>query len=268
MPRYLHVATMLTLALLLSGQPLLAKVTVSTLSLEREATPGERYEGTFLVSNDGPEPARVAVYQTDYTFASDGSNRYADPGTESRSNAHWTTLNPAQLDVPPHASTAIKFEVSVPATRKLTGTYWSIIMVEEQTPPAELLVSRDPQPPVVHQVLRYGVQCVTHIRDTGQPQIKFAASRLVAVDSAQHELQVDIENTGERWIVPAPYVELFDLSGKQVGRFNCAEKRIFPGTSVRFRLDLGATPAGKYKALVVLDNGDQQLYGARYDLDF
>jgi hypothetical protein len=245
-----------------------AKVTVSTLSFDREAAPGETYEGSVMVSNDGDELARVAAYQTDYAFSSDGTNAYGDPGSTSRSNAHWLTLNSSQLDVPPHATSLLHFTVSVPADAKLTGTYWSMIMVEEQTSPSELLVSRDLQPPIVHQVLRYGVQCVTNIRDTGQPQIKFTGSQLVAADGNRHELQVDVENTGDRWIVPSPYLELFDLHGQAAGRFSCGEKRIFPGTSVRFRLDLGATPSGHYKALVVLDNSQQQLYGARYDLDF
>ena len=140
-------------------------------------------------------------------------------------------------------------------------------MVEEQPNPA-LVLSHDPNTAVVRQVIRYGVQCVTHIRDTGQPNVHFTTSRLVELDHQQKELQVDVANTGERWIVPTPHVELYDMSGHPAGRFECPQKRIFPGSSVRFQINLGSTPRGKYKALVVLDNGDQQLYGAKYDLDF
>ncbi|MBI5058801.1 hypothetical protein HZB60_03335 [candidate division KSB1 bacterium] len=268
MQRLSAILSILILLALGASQPSPAKVTVGTLSFEREAVPGERYEGSIIVSNDGDQLARVSIYQTDYAFASDGTNRYADPGHDPRSNAPWVSLGPTQLDVPPRQTSRLNYVVNVPANSALVGTYWSMIMVEEQAQPEELLASRDPQPPVVHQVLRYGVQCVTHIRDTGQAQVKFTASQLVALDSVRHELQVDVENTGDRWIVPTPYVELFDLHGSPAGRFECAEKRIFPGMSVRFRLDLGATPGGRYKALVVLDNGEQQLYGARYDLDF
>ena len=140
-------------------------------------------------------------------------------------------------------------------------------MVEEQSDNSAT-PSTDQNKTLVRQVVRYGVQCVTHIRDTGIPQVQFTGSRMVEADHEQRELQVDVENTGARWIVPAPYVELFDANGQAAGRFECAKKRIFPGTSVRFQINLGATPSGKYKALVVLDSGEQQLYGAKYDLEF
>jgi len=42
---------------------------------------------------------------------------------------------------------------------------------------------------------------------------------------------------------------------------------IYPGTSVRFRIDLGKNMAGTYKTLVVADCGGDELFGANYTLE-
>jgi hypothetical protein len=77
-----------------------------------------------------------------------------------------------------------------------------------------------------------------------------------------------VGNVGQRLVVPTSWVELYDQAGRRVGRYDGEKKRIYPGTSVRLRIPLRVIPGGKYKALVVLDNGEQNVFGAKYDLEF
>jgi len=255
------------LLLLTATLPANAGISVGTLSLESEAQRGQAYRGTFSVSNTDTVPRTAVVYQTDYTFRSDGSNEFAEPGVVSRSNARWISFGPRRIEVPPLQSVAVSYEVRVPADSALVGTYWSMLMVEEVTAPGLPLRLQRNQTEV-RQTVRYGVQCITHIGGTGRAQLSFTGTRLVSDEGESRELQVDVENTGERWLSPAAWMELYDGDGHQVARFESEKKRIFPGTSVRFRISLGDTPSGKYKALVVLDNGDQNVFGAKYDLDY
>ncbi|RPH94178.1 hypothetical protein EHM69_08080 [candidate division KSB1 bacterium] len=245
-----------------------AGITVTTLSVENKANPGQTYQGTLTLSNTDSVPRRALIYQTDYAFFSDGSNHYDEPGDMARSNAPWITYSPHQVDVPPQRTSQLTYSVRVPDDSTLTGTYWSILMVEEvempEDPPAQLQRRQTE----IRQVVRYGIQCVTHVGTAGHGKLNFTDTKLVANEDNRRELQVDVENTGERWMIPSAWLELYDSGGKQVGRFESEKKRIYPGTSVRFRMNLGSTPAGKYKALVVLDNGDQNVFGAKYDLEF
>jgi hypothetical protein len=244
-----------------------AGISVGTLTLESEVQQGQAYRGTFTVSNTDTVSRTAVVYQTDYTFRSDGSNRFDEPGQAARSNASWITFSPHQMEVPPGQSATVSYEVRVPADAALVGTYWSMLMVEEVAAPG-LPARLQRNQTEVRQTVRYGVQCITHIGGTGRAQLAFTGTRLVADEGESRELQVDVENTGERWLSPAAWMELYDGDGHQVGRFESEKKRIFPGTSVRFRINLGGTPSGKYKALVVLDNGDQNVFGAKYDLEY
>jgi len=106
---------------------------------------------------------------------------------------------------------------------------------------------------------------LTHIGDTGTRKIKFLDKKLFSQDG-KTILQMDIENIGERWLTPTLWVELYDNQGTELGRFESGKRRIYPSCSVRYKVDLTDVPEGKYKALVVADNGDEYVFGAKYDL--
>ncbi len=245
-----------------------AGITVETLSVEKTVAVGEAYRGTIALTNHGSEPQNVIVYQTDYLFFSDGSNQFGAAGELERSNAGWIKFSPHQIEVPPNQSSWISYEVQVPNDSSLIGTYWSLLMVEQISQSADSAVKLRRNQSGIRQVMRYGIQCISHVGSSGLHRLQFTGTQLIEGENGEKELQVDVENMGQRWAVPTAWAELYSSTGDHLGRFESEKKRIFPGTSVRFRISLGNIPTGKYKALVVLDNGDQDVLGAKYDLDF
>ncbi|MBI2298715.1 MAG: hypothetical protein HYU66_07155 [Armatimonadetes bacterium] len=242
---------------------------VGGLSRESVVRPGARTEGRIVLRNTGSETQQVRVFQTDYRFTCDGRNDYGEPGSTPRSNARWLALTPSQLTVPAGATESAYYTLHVPDDPTLTGTYWSIVMVEPI--PGQAL--EPPRPDEgkaklgLQSVVRYGIQIVTHIADTGTRALRFVDRQLVATQAGQRILQMDAESTGERWLVPLLWAELYDAQGALVGRFEGGKYRIYPGCSVRYRVDLTGVPPGHYKALVVADNGDDHVFGAQYELD-
>ena len=120
----------------------------------------------------------------------------------------------------------------------------------------------------IRQVIRYGIHLVTHIGDTGVGSLEFLETRLLR-QGGKRILQVDIENIGKRLLKSFLWAELYDEQGIHIGRFEDSEfhLRIYPGTSVRYRVDLTQVPEGKYKALVVADCGGEDVFGATYTLE-
>lgn len=238
--------------------------------LTREATlqPGGRTEGRIVLRNNSDEPQEVKVYQTDYLFWADGRNEYGEPGGVPRSNARWIVHTPQQLMVPPQSTESVHYTIQAPAQEDLRGTYWSILMVEPIA--AEMLEPSQPEEGRVtigiRTVMRYAIQMVTHIGDTGTRELKFADKQLIA-EGEQRTLRLDLENTGERWLIPQVWAELYDEQGASLGRFEGGRVRIYPGCSVRYQIDLSEVPPGKYRALIVADNGDEYVFGAQYDLE-
>ncbi len=245
---------------------------VSELSHDKEIVAGTPYDGSILVRNDTGEPQEIKVYQTDYEFSFDGTNRYGEPGSSKRSNAKWISFRPTNAVIPPLATLTINYTVTVPhitPERPLEGTYWSMLMVEgvPRGSRESTIQSREPQMGLT-QILRYGIQIATHIAQTGTKAVKFLQAVLVKKEDGKRFLQVDIEDTGTLGIRPEVYVEVFDATGKSLGKFPGARYRMYPGTSVRQTIDLSSVPAGSYRALVVLDAGGDEAYAAQYTLEF
>ncbi len=247
---------------------------VGDLSQDRDASPGEKYEGSILLRNESNEPQEAKIYQTDYLFKYDGTNNYAEPGTVPRSNAKWIAFSPSYATVPPQGSTTITFTVTVPPNtemKKLVGSYWSMLMVEgipkgsgESSHPTDLKKSQMG----IQQTIRYGIQIATHIAQTGVKSIKFLDTKLISKNPGERFLQVDIENNGDVWFRPDMYVELFDAKGVSVGKFYGSKYRLYPGTSVRQVIDLSKVPLGTYKAMIVVDGGGDDIFGAQNTFKF
>lgn len=245
-----------------------AGISVDELAEERTLGPGGWSEGRITVRNRGEDAECVRVYQSDYMFFSDGTNSYGSPGSDERSNAAWVEFSPDYLELAAGSAADIEFAVSVPPDSSLVGTYWSLLMVEGLRPDGE--GEREPgeeSSSGISQTVRYGVLIVTNIGDTGETSVRFAESVLSAEEGGARNLLVDVENIGERGLRPRLWVELHDTSGRRFGRFESEPRRLYPGTSVRFRVDLSDAPTGSYQALVVVDNGDEHVFGAQYSLD-
>ena len=242
-------------------------VVVGNLARTATVQPGGTFEGVIFLKNTDAKPAEARVFQTDYLTQADGSNYYEEAGTTARSNATWITLTPSRIKLAPGESVPVRYKGRAPADGKLRGTYWSMIMVEPSvSAPASPQGKTDNVAVGLRTQIRFGVQIVTEVGREGTRSLHVVSKSLVK-DDARRMLQVDIGNNGEKLIIPAITVELFDGNGASIGRFDGGRTRIYPACSVRSQVNLSDVPPGKYTAMVLLDGGDDQVMGAQYDLE-
>lgn len=243
---------------------------IGELSQDRDVHPGESYSGTIMIRNDSNEPQEAKMYQTDYLFYSNGTNNYGDPGSHERSNAKWITFSPSFVTIPPQATVTVNFDVTVPKDTTLAGSFWSMLMVEgipKGSPESSGARAKKAEMGIM-QTIRYGIQIASHIANTGTKRIEFKDPQVVVTDQGKRVFQFDVENTGNLGMRPEVYLELFNNQGVSQGKFPGARYRIYPGTSVRETIDLSSIPKGSYKALVVVDTGGDDIFGAQYNLQF
>lgn len=231
--------------------------------------PGQRHKGTVVIRNSSDLPREAKIYQTDYSFTYEGVSKYGAPGELVRSNADWVSFSPRRMIVPADDTVTVNYTVRIPADPNLVGTYWSMFMVEEipDTSPESTIITEGEVKIGITQVMRYAIQVITHIGDTGERRLNFMETKLLKEESSR-TLEVDIENVGERWLRPFLWAELYDGEGRYVGKFEAGRRRIYPDTSVRYKVDLSEVPVGSYKALVVADCGGDFIFGANYNLKF
>lgn len=238
-------------------------VVVNGLTHEHKASAGETYRGTIEVQNNSDEDQYVKIYQRDYLFYHTGEVLYKDAGSIARSNAKWITLSNNYTKLAAGQKLAIQYEVSVPKSDSLIGSYWSLVMVEGVN---DIDTNSITGGVSIQSVMRYAIQIITNINETGLRQLEFVNVELLIEDSIRF-LQVDIKNTGERFMSPELKLELFDSTGYSVGIFEAVKRKVYPGTSTRSRVIIGKIPPGLYQALLIADNGDEDVFGINLSLE-
>jgi hypothetical protein len=231
--------------------------------------PGGVYEGTIVLRNKGDKPHDVKIKKKDYLFDREGKNRFEDPPIHPRSNSDWISVSPSKASIPPGESLNVSFKIHIPQKEDLSGSYWSILMVEPLEPiVAETLLRSENKKLTMSLkvVIQHAVQIITDIGDTGTTKIKFVERKIVNKEGKRF-IQIDIENVGERWVTFKPIVEIFDQDGKSIGKFEANRARIFPTCSARFFSDISEVPKGKYKALIVTDDFGEKVFGTRMNLN-
>ncbi len=259
---------LLTSLSLVFAHPSFAGVTVvGGLTRERIVAPGDDVEGIIHLKNGGNEDVTVKIFQADYRFTADGATLYTEPGSVPRSNAAWISPTPPRITVPAGELASVYYAIDVPNRQDLTGTYWSVLMIEPVSDSGAQNVKGQAGEVVlgVQTIVRYAVQTITTVGESGESNIRFMEKRLVR-ENGRTLLLTDIENVGERSLTPSVWAELYNEDGLSIGRFESERLRIFPTCSVRHCLDLTDVPRGFYKALLIVDNGDEHVFGANYDL--
>ena len=243
-----------------------------SLSHVHQTDPGITYKDQILVNNTGNKKVEVKVYQTDYRFYANGDNFYDETGTIKRSNANWIKFSPQIFIMEGNTERTIYYTVSVPqklenknSTTPFSGSYWSLIMIESR-PVDEVDIKINHSQLDISAIMRYGVQIVTNIGSSGQKNLIFNNSRLLKENNNLF-LQFDIENNGDQLLIPNVWLELYNSNGESVGNFNTDPKRTFPDTSIRHTIKLDNVPNGDYKALIIADCGEDNLFGHQLTLN-
>jgi len=232
------------------------------LTHEHQAVQGEVRNGIIELKNVSQESQSVQLYQRDYWYSYQGENRHDTPGTLKRSNAGWININPTFITLEPGGTATVEYEITIPDIDSLTGTYWSIIMVEGIQPP-DTAASEGIK---INTVIRYAVQIITHIGNSGTVNVTFLHFNLSKQEN-RTELSVVLENVGERLVKPEVSVEIFDSNGATLGVTTAESRKLYPGTSANFFLDLSHLKTGSYTGILIADCGDDYVFGSNLTLD-
>ena len=247
------------------------------LRFEHNVEPGGMYEGKIQVHNPTDEVQEVRVYKVDYLFFADHTSKYEAPGTMARSNAPWVTLIPERMTIPPDAVVEVGYTITMPtgpAADTLDGVYWSLVLVEPipKTSPESVFSTPDTLGTLEERLqttftttTRFGIQLITQFPGTGLVDVHLANPQVVD-STAGRILTIDAENTGEQLVRTTVWVECYDATGALAGTFEGRGGGMYPGASRRYSIDISALPKGVYKALVVVDAGNDNVFGTQLDL--
>ncbi len=243
--------------------PILAVAQLSVtgnLTRVKNGRQNQTYEEVVKIMNEGDESESVIIYLQDYLFFADGSTVYGEPGVNNRSNSSWITFIPKTLTIKPNEQADIRIRVNIPDTAELSGTYWSMLLIE-QSP--QLMETN--KTIAIQQVLRFGIQIVSNINTDINSMLSFS-NLVLNKNESSHILTLDVENTGNYWLHPEFYAELYDNLGNYIKRLDYAKSRIYPSTSIQCSFKFDEIKEGRYKLLIIADCGNNNVFGGNYTL--
>lgn len=225
---------------------------------------GDVYKGEIKIQNSGDLEQEVRIYQTDLLYDYEDFTYYNDPVSHKRSNANWIQYSPKTTIVAGNSTIYIQYEVTIPKSDTVLGTYWSVLMVEGVNPidPAQEGEFN------INTVTRYAIQIITEIEEKGEGKLEFLDPILIR-EGEHLFLAVDIVNTGKHYIVPEVSIELFDEAGVSIKVLLASKKGLFPTTSARYRFDLEGIESEKtYQTVIVAAGEGEDVFGLEYTLFF
>ena len=237
-------------------------VVLNGLTHETTSEAGETYREKIQIQNVGTETRSVKVYVRDYWYSFSGESRHDEPGTQDRSNANWIKFSPTLLTLKPNEKAEVSYEVTTPQDNALTGTYWSVIMVEGIVP-QDTTASSGVK---ILTAIRYAVQVVTNIGNTGTRDLQFVGLEL-AEQEGVNVLNVAVENTGQRILKPELNIELFNDQGESLGVFKAERRKTYPTTSILLEIPLAGIKPGEYNAVLVANCDEDHIFGTNITLE-
>lgn len=231
---------------------------------KNSAQPGDTYTGEVSVMNVGDRAEQIRLTQSDYLFTAEGRNYYPEAGSIDRSNAPWIQLAIDDFTINPNEERKISYIVRIPKNADLCGSYWSTILVQAITDTA--LNNENSGEAKVNSNLRFALQVVTDINDTGTANVVFKDPEH-GYYGDDFDFSVSVENTGERYFTLVSTAIIYSSAGEYVGSFIGNKKICYPGTSVRLTVSIPELEKGSYQIQFVADGGENDIFGVLYGLE-
>ena len=233
---------------------------VNNLSNELTLVPGEIKLAKLTLINDRGCSENIDLKLVDYANNFKGQHFYEDPSTLPRSNASWIELSCEHLTLAPKEQVDIFYTVSVPLDSTLSGSYWSVLLIEPQSL-APATVSNDDK-----FQLNVKIRFAHHIVSTiGEPKgkLKILCKSLLSIEERTF-FCIDVENIGNYFLRPKAVLKLYNEDGVLEATLTSSHERLYPNNSSRYLFDVDTLRQKKYKGFLLLDNGDKNLFGENF----
>ncbi len=234
-----------------------------------DSQPGSIIKGNIEVQNIGESERRIIIYKEDLLRACDGKELKVDSLSHDRSSISWMTLGEFEKVLAPNEKFIIPYELEVPSSAELNGSYWNMILVEMAEP---IDRTKDHRGISVSTKMRYGIQVITDIKTSDESvskvsgeEIQFNNFKLLKEDSI-NVVQVQLMNKSIFRVNVNLVVDMMNADGETVKTIELNPKKIYPNSCSTFDLYMDGVEPGVYDAVIVADYGSD-LFGINVEVN-
>lgn len=221
-------------------------ISISPLTFDLSANPGDTVTNEFLVRNSGAEDAVISAEAQDFVAAGEAGEVNLTDTKTTYSLASWIEMDSSQFVLKGGQQQRIKFVVRVPFNAEPGGHYASVFAHLSPTLGNATSGSGVGQKIGALVLLRVGGNAKE-------------AANVATFDTSKGiyqkgpvEFDLRIENTGSVHIKPAGIIAVTDIFGKKVADVTVDQNRVLPGAIRKMTATWSKTPLmGKFTATLL-----------------
>jgi len=231
-----------------------ASLTVRPLVIDEKAMGRNILKESVTLTNNTGRKLGVYAFVNDIS-AYGGKREFVDRSKEGRSTSpmNWIRFPMGVIELSPGEVRTIPFSIEVNLWAK-PGVYHAVVAFADGSGRQEAQRKRDQSPS-----LMVNIEIIEDIKERVQLK-KFISDKRFS-SSFPVSFSYELENIGNRAIVPSGEVRIYDRNGKEVGivNANSGEAVIDPDTSMHLASIWESSQGfGRYKALLDLEYGGKQ----------
>lgn len=209
--------------------------------------PGETQNVQITLINDGDAADQVQLKLVDYSSNTEGYTFHDDYGNLPRSNAKWVSLSERQITLKPKEQHAFAYTIRAPSDPHLKGSYWSVLLIESNVK------------------VRFTHHIISNVGTSIDAKLKVIDKQVKEI-SGQRYLCIDVANQGELSLHPKVSLRLYNEDGTFKTTLEGAAEHIYPDYSQRYFLSIDTLPSEKFTGFLLIDNGDEHLFGDSFSI--
>ena len=240
-----------------------AGLSVGPLSVRLELSAGETDTALLSVQNTGEETIDVLISLHDWWRTPEGSLQILPQNSVERSCASWLLFAPTSLSLASGESRAITLELAVPDEvdgERVEGDHWALLLVEE-SPRSTQMDETESVTGSTEVAVSYAIKILQQDPVTQNHAAEVTNIELLQTDPLS--VSVDYENVGNAHLQTTGVVEVLDVQGEAVRRFDIALFPMLPGERRVLRVEEAEgeepLPFGPYLLRAIFDFGGEYL---------
>ncbi|MCK5466445.1 hypothetical protein KAI56_03050 [Candidatus Parcubacteria bacterium] len=226
-------------------------ISISPLTFELTANPGDTLVSEVGIINKGGSPLPITIKAEDFTAAGEtGGVIIEEEGNETYSLAKWIKVNPENIILEPNERKVISVEIVIPTDGEAGGHYGSIVAFTGGNSDKNNVGSTVSMKVASLILLNVSGEVIENMN-----VLNFSAPEFQEYGPVPFEMR--FENEGTVHVKPRGFITITDMFGNKVKDLEFPSKNVLPGSVRKIETEWdGGFLMGKYTAMIVGSYGN------------